>query len=251
LQADNHIDHVLANHRLMTRTWKKAIQRQARGLVFGDFFCAMQGKWDKRKSMAALRPELAKDNYLQVLPAYAAEIVRPYKDIFDLWTPGNHEQSILDHHQFDLLQALVEQLNGVDQDQIKIGSMRGWVMFDLAGHLIRLHYTHGYGGGGPVTKDTIQINRQMNWLGDVDILVSSHTHDQLYLPLCQMYLDDDGVPQERTVHCIKVGNYKPEHRTGRGYTALKGHGPKPLGAWWLHFTNDEEDGVKIDVLRAA
>lgn len=253
VQSDQHVDHPQCDHALLRKHLKLADQREAIGLSIGDFFDCIGGKFDPRRSMSALRPELRRDDYLTVVPKYCANVIRPYGHIYKLWTPGNHCQSIMDHHQVDLLRALVKELEP-DSRGCHIGSMRGWVRFCF--HLTKtvqdvkvLHYIHGYGGGGPVTKDTIQLDRQMTWVEGADIILSGHTHDQWHIPVARAGLNREGRPVERIVECLKIGTYQTSFKTGRGYNALKGHGPKPKGAWWIKFSF-AGDEVEMDVTRA-
>jgi hypothetical protein len=85
---------------------------------------------------------------------------------------------------------------------------QGWVKFQFnffSTHRqsFNLRYTHGYAGGGPVTKDAIQANRQMVFLDGVDFLVSGHTHDAWHLTYRREILHPNGRTYLRDVECLK------------------------------------------------
>ena len=141
---------------------------------------------------------------------------------------------------------------------VQVGTYQGWVrfMFDIKGSQrcsYRLRYTHGYAGGGQVTKDLIQANRQMVYIGNADILVSGHTHDAWNVPIRREILLDSGRPVLQDVEVVKCGGYKDEFSPGSGWAVSKGHAPKPLGAYWLKFFLDRSKQryeVRYEVQRA-
>ncbi len=54
-------------------------------------------------------------------------------------------------------------------------------------------YHHGYGGGGPVTKDVIQTNRRAVYLPDANIVISGHTHDRWIVPVTRNRISHIGI----------------------------------------------------------
>ena len=237
LSSDRHHDHRHCDHALEKRHLDEAKERNAGIIDIGDLFCAMQGKWDKRSSMSALRPELMVSNYLDALVNYNAAFYEPYAENFVMISPGNHEGSIYERHQTDLTARLVKRLQDRGSPVLQ-GTYNGWVrfMFEFGNSRssIRLWYTHGYGGGGQVTKDLIQASRQLVYT-EADILVSGHTHDAWMVPVRRESLLDSGRVTYRDIEVIKCGSYKDEYQEGGGWSAGKGHPPKPMGAVWLTF----------------
>jgi hypothetical protein len=194
-------------------------------------------------------------NYLDALVNYCADDYAPYAENWLLMSPGNHETAVFDRHQTNLTERLAERLRAKGSP-VQVGTYQGWVRFLLkrSGNRssVRLRYTHGYAGGGQVTKDLIQANRQMVYT-DADILVSGHTHDQWHVPIRREVLLDSGRPILKDVDCIKIGGYKDEYSCGNGWAVQKGHAPKPLGAYWLRFYATCVKGnaeVQYEVLRA-
>ena len=88
---------------------------------------------------------------------------------------GNHETSILEKHETDLTQRLAAVLNDREKADIHVLGYTGWIWFqftyyDTCRDRSVLWYTHGYGGGGPVTEDMIQSNRQRVYIENADIM---------------------------------------------------------------------------------
>src|SRR5688572_11399081 len=63
LQSDVHWDNPHCDRKLFYKHLKQAQERDAAILDNGDFFCAMQGKWDKRANKSDLRPEHQSGDY--------------------------------------------------------------------------------------------------------------------------------------------------------------------------------------------
>lgn len=242
LLSDLHIDNPKCNRELLIRHLQQAKEKNAPVLIFGDLFCAMQGKYDKRANKSALRPEHQTNNYLDALVDTTAHFFEPYKDVIKFITPGNHETAILGRHETDLTTRLCEKL-GCER-----GTYSGWLIWrfevdsETGGgtRTIPLSYHHGYGGGGPVTKDVIQTARKAVYLPDAKIVVSGHTHDRWIFPISRIRIRDTGEQiQDQQLH-IKLGTYKDEYTPGEGWAIEKGMPPKPLGGAWLVFTYHRE-----------
>lgn len=250
LRSDAHHDNQHCDQALERRHLDQAKERGAGILDFGDLFCAMQGKWDKRSDVTQARPELRVANYLDALVNYCATDYLPYAENWLLMSPGNHETTVFDRHQTNLTERLAERMRA-QGSPVQVGTYAGWVRFLLTGYgarrsSVRLRYTHGYAGGGQVTKDLIQANRQMVYT-DADILVSGHTHDAWHVPIRREVLLDSGRPILKDVDCIKCGGYKDEYSCGNGWAVQRGHAPKPLGAYWLRFYTEARGAGRSEV----
>ena len=232
---------------MQLRHLEQAKERGAPIMSAGDFFCAMQGKWDRRSSKADLRPEHRCDNYLDALVTTAADFFAPYANQFVTIAVGNHEQSIVDHHETNLIERLIATLHERTGSTIYCGGFSGWIIFQFKDASMRagrsdrnrivLHYDHGYGGGGPVTADMIQYARRAVYLPDADILVSGHTHDAWSRDVSRLRLSPKGVVRQEIQTHLKIPSYKDDYGEGFGgwTTTKKGLPPKPLGAYWLRF----------------
>lgn len=247
LQTDEHWDNLHCDRKLLTRHHEEAIAKNAPIFKFGDVFCAMQGKWDKRADQSQLRPEHRGGNYLDLLVNTATNYYAPFAKNIALITPGNHEGSILKRHETNLLERLHARLR--EKSTVPhLGSYTGFVQFRFDnGHgsqeTILLHYHHGYGGGGEVTRGMIDNNRTRGqYLAD--IYVDGHIHrrnsDENILTCCNGH----GRIVRRQQLFLRASTYKDES-TGDGYHVENGRAGRPLGGWWLKFRLKKIDGEMI------
>jgi hypothetical protein len=234
---------------------REAKERNAGILDIGDLHCAMQGKWDKRSDRSHLREPYrsAAGSYLDTLVSEASNFYEPFADRWILMTPGNHETAILKKHETDLTARTVERLKD-KAPHLHAGAYTGWVRFmcqrSSTVRQFAMHYHHGYGGGGPVTRDVIQTNRKAVYLPDADIVWSGHTHDSWHLPIARERLcDRNGATYyDQQVH-VKTAGYKRSHAQHGGWEAEKGFAPKNIGAYWIRFFW-KGDGVEFELTEA-
>lgn len=251
LSSDHHWDNPHCDRRLMKAHLEQALALRAPVLIYGDFFCCMQGKWDKRSSKQDLRPEHAGGNYFDRLVATAADWLAPYASILAVIGPGNHETAILKHHETNLTERLVEAIRQRCPDSpVRVGGYSGWVRFQFqmrpngeAQQSIRLWYHHGYGGGGPVTRGVIQSNRRAVYV-EADIIASGHTHDAWIVPVQRIRLNKrNQVNHGEQLH-ISTPGYKEEYADGwGGFHVERGAPPKPVGAAWVDFVYHGNHGM--------
>ena len=254
LSSDHHVDNPMCRRDLLTRDLEKAQERDALIFFFGDTFCAMQGKYDKRSSMDDIRSEDVGEDYLDRIVNHAAELYSPFVANIALITKGNHETSIRKRHGTDIVSSLVTLLNiNANGHRVYEGGYGGWVRFQFAVYtrkiLRSLKYHHGAGGGGPVTRGVIQTNRQAVYLPDADIVVNGHTHDSWVVPIARERLNRKGHVARDLVHFVRTPAYKDEYRDDYGgFHTEKWGPPKPLGCVWLHFYYDRADGVRFELI---
>jgi hypothetical protein len=256
LRADAHHDNAHCRQDLERAHLEEAKRRNALVCDFGDLFCAMQGKWDKRADDTQLRTELRGNDYLDRLVRYNSDFYAPYADNLLLIAPGNHETAILKHHQTNLTERLAEHLKAkrTVANPLCVGGFSGWVRFmfkranQCDSRLLKWH--HGYGGDAPVTKGTIQTNRMAVYLPDADFVVTGHTHNEWIFPIIRERISQAGVLfKDRQVH-IKVPGYKDEYADGfDGWHIERGGPPKPIGAAWVRFFRKGHD-IESEVLAA-
>jgi hypothetical protein len=252
LRSDAHHDSPHCRRDIEERDLKRAMERNAGILDFGDLFDAMCGKLDKRSSKDSLREEYKSGDYLDQLVHHAAKRYTPYAPNWILMAQGNHETGVLAKLETNLSARLVERLNDRTGSAIVAGGYTGWVVFqvDRCGHRDRrtLWYTHGYGGGAPVTADMIQTQRQAVYI-DADLFVSGHVHRGWHRPEVRLRVNQHGAVEKRPMHWIKVPTYKDEYGHGLGgFGVEKGHGPRVLGAVWLRLWLDGNGGLHEDVI---
>jgi predicted phosphodiesterase len=260
LSSDHHFDSTKCNRKLIKHHLDQAKERNADVLMFGDFFDCMQGKYDPRGSKHDLRDELRVPNYFDALVDQAADFLAPYKDNIKLITKGNHETSVLKHQEVDLIERLGTAMNLKHGAEVQTGGYAGYVILrffnDLEGkngcRKKVISFTHGYGGGGPVTKGTIQSARKAVYLPEADIVLAGHIHESWILELTREKLSArDFKPYLSPQWHIQLPTYKEEYLCGEGWHRERGSPPKPSGAWWLRcFWSYQKQGIDFDIIRA-
>lgn len=266
LSADRHWDNPKSDHELQIEHLEEAKRRNAIVIDAGDLFCAMQGKYDKRSSKSAVRPEHQVDNYLDKIVEDAAAFFRPYQDNLLVIGSGNHESSIKNKHEIDLTERFLALLNQGKKQQVYNGHFGGYVSFCFSygeyknqnttakriTSKINLKYVHGWGGGGPITQDMIQQSRRAMVAVDADIILSGHTHDSYAMDRQVERLSAQGRITLAVQTAIKTPTYKEEYGTGKGgWHVETGKPPKPIGAYWLRFFYSRKlEKVDYEVIRA-
>jgi hypothetical protein len=151
----------------------------------GDTFCLMQGRGDPRRGKDEIRPEHNKGNYLQAVVNDAVQWFKPYAKHIALIGYGNHETSVIRNVEFDALQMFVTLLNHECGSYVQLGGYGGAILFGFAHspnttHYTRfaMHYFHGSGGGGVVTKGVIQLH-------DEATASASNTHCDVQRRICR------------------------------------------------------------------
>lgn len=240
LRSDAHWDNPDSNRGLMKKHLELAKRRNAAVIDFGDLFCAMQGKYDRRSNKDKVLPEHQTGRYLDRLVDTAVEWHAPYAHLWAGQFSGNHETSILSHHETCLLTRFADGLRQKTGAVFPLIGYSGFIQFAINRgandtKICTLWGIHGYGGGGPVTKDMIQRARQQQYV-DADIYVSGHTHDQFTTPDMRIKVGNKGKIEVRRTTYVKLPSYKDEYKQGQGgYHVEKGRPPKPVGAMWLRF----------------
>lgn len=246
LRSDVHHDSVYCNRDFQLEHLDLAKKRRAGVFDFGDLFDAMQGRFDKRRSMKELRPEYRRDDYYDFVVADTADFLKPYAKQFIMITPGNHESAVRKHANTDLTDRLVARLNGENRTNIKTGGYGGWVrfMFNMSGGentgprtSIKMKYFHGSGGEAPVTRGAIQTARQAVFLPDADVVVNGHSHNEYVISISRERLTNQGRHFFDIQYHVRTPGYKQAYADGSGgWEVERGGVPKPIGAVWMRLS---------------
>lgn len=240
LQTDEHFDNAHTDLTKLRSDHKEAVACGAPILKFGDVFCAMQGKWDKRADESQLRPEHRGGTYLDKLVNTASSFYSPFAKNIALVSGGNHEASILLRHQTDLTERLAERLRMAGSPLV-VGEYWGFVRIVIeygstGKKSLVLHYHHGYGGGGEVTRGMIDNNRTRGQY-HADVYISGHIHRRNCDENIITVLGPDQKIQRRTQLFLRSSTYKNETA---GWHAMQGRAARPIGGWWLDLRFKEE-----------
>lgn len=254
--ADNHHDSIYCNRDLEVEHFEEAKRRKARVFIFGDFFDAMQGRYDPRRTYSEVRPEYqGLNNYYDVILKDAAKFLAPYAKNIDIISDGNHETAVLQNANTNLPDRLVGMLNDKCKSTVHHGGLGGWVriMFNRgdAGQptgtrqSIYLKYFHGAGGDAPVTRGAIQTARQAVYLPDAHIVVNGHNHNNYIIPISRERIGNKGKIFFDLQYHVRVPGYKQAYGDGsQGWEVGRGGPPKPIGCVWVHLKLIQ-DTIKI------
>ena len=253
LMSDEHWDNKECERHILKRHHEEAKERNAPIIKIGDTYCAMQGKWDKRADQNQLRDEHRGNHYLDRLVDTAAEWYAPYADQIALITPGNHESSISLRHQTNLVERLVTKLR--EKSKVPhMGDYWGFLKFRFkyttASITKNLHYHHGYGGGGEVTRGLIDNNRTRSQY-NADIFYSGHIHRRNMDENIITEVNHAGRIIQRQQIFLRGGTYKNETT---GWHAMGGRAGRPIGGYWLKFkavTANSDKFIEMQELRAT
>ena len=259
LRSDVHHDNPKCDQELERQHLQEALDYDAPIIDNGDLFCAMQGRWDKRADKNALRPEHQGSNYFDLLVDTAADFYRPFQSHLAILGRGNHETAITKAHETDLTDRLAAKLRnrgGIAQ----ASGYGGWVLFRFMDRrkkqpvmdTVTLYHYHGSGGGGPVTRGTLQPSRLGVFTPDAQIVLTGHTHDEWAFTIPRQRLTKCGqIYHDEQLH-IRAPGYKDAWGKGEaGWEVEKMLGPKAIGSQWLKFYWDWRAGcVRYDSARA-
>jgi len=246
LGSDHHYDNRHADLKLLRSHLDRATERNALAFIVGDVFCAMQGKYDPRKSVSDARPEhMVADNYLDLITEDAVKFYGQYARNIVAISKGNHETAMIDRCGVDLVNRLAYGLNVEHGGAVQSMPYSGYVRFMFTAQKTKrssrkLYFHHGAGGGGPVTKGVIQTNRQAVYLPDADIVVNGHTHDAWVMPLPRERMSAQGVLSQDLLWFVRTPSYKAEYGAD-GWHDRRWGAPKPLGCVWLRMYFDGND----------
>lgn len=254
LISDVHWDNPHCLRDKLKKDLDEAVKRKARILINGDFFCMMQGKYDPRRSKKNIRPEHNKSNYIDAVVNDAVDWWKPYAHHIDFIGYGNHETAIIKNLETDPLQRFVDLINRENNSNIFTGGYGGWYVVKFNRKLpgtrgsYKIKYMHGWGGGGPVTKGTIQNNRIQTYVEGADMFWMGHVHEDYELTYTQEVLNVKYSIQLKDRIHVRTASYKEEYEDGYGdFHIERGRPPKPTGGRWLNIDLTWDHG-KSDVL---
>ena len=235
--SDVHADNPKCDLDFFLKVLKMVQEDEAKARLNGDTFCVMQGKGDPRHSKDGLRPEHVGKDYFNLVTDWMYELFKPYAKNLEFFGYGNHETAIIKNREVDILKLLVSRLNMLDGVDIKLGGYGGWIVdaFNLKGHRTSFNtkYHHGNGGGGAVTKNTIQHHRLQNYVHGADMIWTGHVHELWYMPTTIETFSRLGAATKnelRLVHHLQTSTFKEEFADGGyGYHIENGRPPKTLG----------------------
>jgi len=253
LISDLHWDNPKCDRDLLKKHLDQAVKGNHDILINGDLFCLMQGAYDPRKSKSDIRPEHNQANYFDAIINTAVDWFEPYAQHIKLIGYGNHETSILKRQETDIIERFVTLLNYKSGTNIQVGGYGGWVRYQFndgnATQSFKIKYMHGFGGGGAVTRGTIQHNRMSVNVEGADAIWMGHVHEDYELTYTVEELTIKDTVQLRDILMIRTSAYKEEYGDGsKGWHIERGASPKPIGGRWLIMKpyRDEKTNRKVN-----
>lgn len=258
LLSDIHWDNPKCDRALLKRHLDEAMEVDADILMNGDTLCLMQGRADRRGSKSGIRPEHNVDHYFDAVVNDAIEWFSPYAKNIKMISYGNHETAIIKHQEIDVIQRLVGGLNQKNGTHIQTGGYGGWVVYTFkrdksrAASAFRIKYFHGSGGGGPVTKGTIQFNRMATMVEGADMVWMGHVHEDHELTYQVERINQMNRVHLQEVLMVRTATYKEEYGDekdgygAKGWMVERGSPPKPLGGRWLVLEPVRDQSQNVD-----
>jgi hypothetical protein len=253
LISDLHWDNPKCDRDLLKKHLDQAVKGNHDILINGDLFCLMQGAYDPRKSKSDIRHEHNHANYFDAIINTAVDWFEPYAQHIKLIGYGNHETSILKRQETDIIERFVTLLNYKTSSDIQVGGYGGWIRYQFndgsATQSFKIKYMHGFGGGGAVTRGTIQHNRMSVNVEGADAIWMGHVHEDYELTYTVEELTIKDTVQLRDILMIRTSAYKEEYGDGsKGWHIERGASPKPIGGRWLIMKpyRDEKTNRKVN-----
>lgn len=233
--SDIHWDSKKCDRKKLKECLDWAVKNNTPTMIFGDLFDVMGGKYDKRKSNKCVRDEHKTDTYFDTIIDDAIEWFMPYKDILALVSYGNHEDSIVDRNETDLINRFVTGMT-LSGSKVQKGGYWGYIAVQQRRdrhHCATktIYYHHGFGGGGESTRG-INQNMQTSRIAFADIYISGHIHRRNYDENIISCLNNSGSVIYKEQLFLRTSTFKWD--VG-GWAARMGMGPRPIGGWWIDF----------------
>ena len=228
--SDVHFDSAHCNRAQFFTDLQEGIEEGAKIVIVGDFFDAMQGRFDPRRDMSHLRPEYRRPDYYDYIVEDAARLLKPYAQHIILITDGNHELSVLKNANTDITGRLVSSLSTARHSILR-GGYGGIILVKNNRYTTPIKYFHGSGGESPVTRGAIQTNRQAVFLPDFQIVLNGHSHNTYWIPISRERVTEDGHHYFDLQHHVRTPGYAMTYGNGSGgWEVTRGGVPKPIGS---------------------
>lgn len=260
LTSDVHYDSSVCDVDLFKQHLEIAEELQSPVLIAGDLLDAMQGKHDPRRRPEELKAQYKVSAYYDAIVMDAARFLAKFDVPVYILCLGNHETGVLKNSNTDLLGNVAYQLRVEHHKQVVAMGYWGYLRlkFDYnKGSAFRtklLYWHHGKSNGAPVTKGTIQVNRQGVYLQAPDYVLNGHNHQSYCMPVQVERMNQRTMePYTETIWYLRTPGYKKssgDSRTVWGYEAEKHRAPTPKGCMFLNLTyRHSSDSIDSEILQ--
>jgi len=252
IASDVHFDNPKTQQDTLHRHLTECVDGGWPWISAGDWFCAMQGAWDPRKSKSDIRPENMVPDYLDSLVTTSADFLEFAAPNAAVFYEGNHEGSIMRRHETCLNTRLTERMRaGKKGSPVITAGIGGWLLVRVrltktTGLVYKIWVHHGTGSsGGPVTKGTIATARRAAAY-DADCFITGHIHERWVMTTMRARCDErTGRTWTAPVLHVQCPSYKEEfsvHKTT--WHTSQERPPKPVGGTFLELAIGKDfDGL--------
>ena len=260
LSSDIHFDSSLCDIDLYKKHLKIAEEQQAPVLIAGDFFDAMQGHDDPRRSLEELKKEYKVSHYYDAIVLDASKFLQKFKIPFYIIALGNHETAVLNKISTNLADRLAIDLryNGYQAESMGYwGYLRFSFNYKKGGGQASktLYFHHGTSTSAPVTKGVIQVARQSAYIYDADIVLNGHNHHAYTVPIQVEKINKKTMePYTQTIWYLRTPGYKMSAGDSQqvvGFGPEKHRAATPRGCMFLdmEYHHSDHDLIDIDILQ--
>lgn len=182
-------------------------------------------------------PEHNGNDYLDLVINDTAQKMLPYaKNILQI-NVGNHESSVSERSETNILMRLVERINAFSGSDIQLGAYMGYINMSFQrgsnNFACNIAYDHGH-WGGVITKGALAVSRHASIFPNADVIMSGHTHDGWIMTHNRYVMNHNkGIVEVKKQWHVKTGTYKEEFDSGQGWAVEKIGMPKHLGSCWM------------------
>lgn len=214
-------------------------------VIGGDSLDVMQFVKDKRASKTSLKQEHKEDDYAnRIIQECRNDLVLPFKDRIISWNRGNHDNSIIRHHNIDLLSLIC----GVD---VHLHEYSGYILLKsvyvspksgakrISSQLI--HFSHSPFSGGVRSKGSLSIDIAKANYPDADIWITEHLHDGFIHPITHEHIsrETSSVYQKTKWYVQNIAAKQESQGKRNGFHYETNKGNRAAGILEMHFVTDK------------
>lgn len=219
LMSDLHLEAEEHDREMLISDLEMAKKLGARVSINGDLIDGILPSDRKRyHPMVERKNSERRDAILNATVKEAVNVLSPYADLIDVISPGNHERSILKHHHFDILSAIISGLNAHRSENllpIHRGGYRGFQLYRLRmsgdggpnTRLFTIFRHHGRGGAAQVTGGALDLDRLRKDF-EADLYWVGHKHGSIQRAFSRFSLTPRGNLFERKQRAVMSAGYK-------------------------------------------
>lgn len=155
-------------------------------VIGGDSVDVMQGRNDRRASKGS--NEFSRSDYFNEVEEFVRkEVHDKYKDRIIAWNRGNHDNSIINHNEIDMIKHICK-------DETPIGDISGYISVACeingpATPKCLIYYSHQPISGGQRSKGMLSVDIVRGKYPDADIFITEHIHTSWVHPESKESID--------------------------------------------------------------